>query len=134
MSAVPKQRYNFAGVLPMLGRILPLFLCPMLLFGGGCSRSYDGSVVIPRPLDVRRIWDKPPPQAQADQLQLESDVFPVAPQMPRRSVDRRSTAPTGPARRMTRVSNNPPVLSGPAKPLACRNVSEPGKRARMVCE
>ncbi|CCV11111.1 conserved exported hypothetical protein [Mesorhizobium sp. STM 4661] len=120
-------------MLLMLGRILAFFLCPVLLFGGGCSRSYDGTVVIPRPLDARRIWDKPPPHAQADQLQLESDVFPVAPQMPRRSVARRSTASAAPARRMT--SNNPPILStGPAKPLACRNVSEPGKRARMVCE
>lgn len=119
----------------MLGRILAFFLCPILLFGGGCTRSYDGTVVIPRPLDVRRVWDRPPPQAQADQLQMESNVFPVAPEMPRRSVARRSSAAAAPARRMTKVSNNPAILSsGPAKPLACRNVSEPGKRVRMVCE
>lgn len=119
----------------MLGRILAFFLCPMLLFGGGCSRSYDGTVVIPRPLDVRRVWDKPPPHAQADQLQQsESDVFPVAPQMPRRSVARRNIASAAPARRMTEVSNPPILSTGPAKPLTCRNVSAPGKRVRMVCE
>ncbi|PDQ22400.1 hypothetical protein CN311_03725 [Mesorhizobium sanjuanii] len=121
-------------MLLMLGRILPLFLFPMLLFGGGCARSYDGTVVIPRPLDVRRVWDRPPPHVQAGSLPLESDVFPVAPQMPRQSLARRST-PATPARRVTRAPSNPSILStGPAKPLACRNVSEPGKRVRMVCE
>ncbi|RWF55276.1 MAG: hypothetical protein EOS50_14590 [Mesorhizobium sp.] len=120
----------------MLGRILPFFLCPMLLLGSGCSRSYDGTVVIPRPLDVRRFWDRPPQQAQAEQPQLlQTNVFPVAPEMPERAAAPRIKTPVAPRRRLARTSNNPPTLaSEPAKPLTCRNVSQPGKRVRMVCE
>ncbi|AZO01248.1 hypothetical protein EJ066_04405 [Mesorhizobium sp. M9A.F.Ca.ET.002.03.1.2] len=114
----------------MLGRILPFFLCPMLLFGSGCSRSYDGTVIIPRPLDVRRFWDRP---AQA-QPQLGIDVFPVAPEVPKGAATRATTTPVTPRRRITRSSNNSPVSSEPAKPLTCKNVSQPGKRVRMVCE
>jgi hypothetical protein len=119
----------------MLGRILPFFLCPLLLFESGCSRSYDGTVVIPRPLDVRRFWDRPPPQAQAEQPQLQTDVLPVAPEMPKEAANRRIKPPVAPRRHITRISNDPPKLSSePAKPLTCRNVSQPGKRVRMVCE
>ncbi|GLS39538.1 hypothetical protein GCM10010869_51350 [Mesorhizobium tianshanense] len=117
----------------MLGRILPFFLCPMLLFGSGCSRSYDGTVIIPRPLDVRRVWDRPP-QAQAGQPQVGTDVFPVAPEVPKEAATRRTTPPVTPRRRITKSSNNSPVSSEPAKPLTCKNVSQPGKRVRMVCE
>jgi hypothetical protein len=112
----------------MLGRILPFFLCPMLLFGSGCSRSYDGTVIIPRPLDARRFWDRPP------QAQFETDVFPAAPETPKRAAVRRTIAPVTPRRHITRSSNNSPMSSEPAKPLTCRNVSQPGKRVRMVCE
>ncbi|MET3581223.1 hypothetical protein ABID19_004269 [Mesorhizobium robiniae] len=115
----------------MLGRILPFFLCPMLAFGSGCSRSYDGSVIIPRPLDVRRFWDR---QLQAEQPQLQTDVFPAAPEM-ESAVTRRTSIPAAPRRRITRVSNDRPAPSSePAKPLTCKNVSQPGKRVRMVCE
>ncbi|WP_245316127.1 hypothetical protein [Mesorhizobium wenxiniae] len=120
----------------MLGRILAFFLCPMLLLGSGCSRSYDGTVVIPRPLDVRRFWDRPPQQAQAEQPQLlQTDVFPVAPETPERAAARRTSTPVAPRRQITRISKDPPTPSSePAKPLTCRNVSQPGKRVRMVCE
>ncbi|MER9878891.1 MULTISPECIES: hypothetical protein [unclassified Mesorhizobium] len=117
----------------MFRRILPVFLCLALPLGSGCARSYDGTVIIPKPLDVRRFWDRPSPQAQAEQSQLETDVFPVAPQTPKRPAVRRSAASVAAPRR--RVAVNPSVLSPePTKPLTCRNVSEPGKRARMVCE
>jgi hypothetical protein len=117
----------------MSGRILPFFLCLVLLLGSGCARSYDGTVIIPRPLDVRRFWDRPSSQTLAEQAQLETDVFPVAPQMPKRPAVRRNAPSVMSTRR--RVANNPPMLSSkPTKPLTCRNVSEPGKRARMVCE
>jgi hypothetical protein len=114
----------------MFGRILFLFLCPALVAAGGCARSYDGTVVIPKPLDVRRIWDKPPPQPQATQSQVETGVFPVAPQEPRRMAARRIAPPT---RRVTRVPT-PPTLSSEPAALICRDVSEPGKRYRVVCE
>ncbi|WP_210334959.1 hypothetical protein [Mesorhizobium mediterraneum] len=120
----------------MLGRILPFFLCPMLLLGSGCSRSYDGTVVIPRPLDVRRFWDRPPQQAQPEQPQLlQTDVFPVAPETPKRATAPGIKTPVAPRRHTRRISNDPPMPSSePTKPLTCRNVSQPGKRVRMVCE
>jgi hypothetical protein len=118
----------------MFGRILPFFMGLALLSGSGCSRSYDGTVVIPRPLDVRRFWDRPPPNVQYGQSQAENGVFPVAPQPPRQFSERRVMAPAAPKRHHTRVSTPPSLSSDPEKPLACRNVSEPGKRVRMVCD
>ncbi|QPC90525.1 hypothetical protein GA829_07920 [Mesorhizobium sp. INR15] len=115
----------------MFGRILPFFLGLTLLVGSGCSRSYDGTVVIPKPLDVRRFWDRPPPNALAAQPVAEAGAFPVAPQEPRRFTERRVAAPR---RHVTRAPSTPPLSSGPTKALACRNVSEPGKRVRMVCD
>ena len=118
----------------MFGRILLFFLCVMLLFGSGCARSYDGTVVIPRPLDVRRFWDRDPSQTRASQLQMETGVFPVAPQEPRTLEPRRAATTIKQTRRVTRLSNPPSLSSEPADPLTCRNVSQPGKRIRMVCE
>lgn len=113
----------------MFGRILPFFVGVSLLSGSGCSRTYDGTVVIPRPLDVRRFWDRPPPNVEYGQSQAESSTFPVAPQQPRRFSER-----TAPRRHQKTVSTPPSLPSGPEKQLACRNVSEPGKRIRMVCD
>jgi hypothetical protein len=115
----------------MYGRILPFFLGVMLLLGSGCARSYDGTVVIPRPLDVRRFWDQDPSQTRASQLQAQTGVFPVAPQEPRRLASRRDAPP---ARRLSRVSNPPSLSAEPTKPLTCKDVSAPGKRYRVVCE
>ena len=75
----------------MFGRFLPFFVGVSLLSGSGCSRTYDGTVVIPRPLDVRRFWDRPPPNVEYGQSQAESGAFPVAPQPPRRFSE--ATAP-----------------------------------------
>ncbi|RUY94890.1 hypothetical protein EN974_22745 [Mesorhizobium sp. M7A.F.Ca.CA.001.12.2.1] len=116
----------------MLGRIVPFFMGLALLFGGGCSRSYDGTVVIPRPLDVRRFWDRPPPNVDYGQSEVENGAFPVAPQ-PDRRFSERKVSHTAPRRHQTRLPASA-SLSAPAKPLTCRNVSEPGKRARMVCD
>jgi hypothetical protein len=119
----------------MFGRILPFFLCVALLFCSGCARSYDGTVVIPRPLDVRRFWDQDPSQTRASQLQAQTGVFPVAPpaapQEPRRLAARKDAPP---ARHLTRVSNPPSLSAEPTKPLTCKDVSAPGKRYRVVCE
>jgi hypothetical protein len=115
-------------------RVLPLFVGLALLSGSGCSRSYDGTVVIPRPLDVRRFWDRPPPHVDYDQAQAEGGAFPVAPQPPKHFAERGLTQPAGQRRRQRSLSSSPLPSSTPAKPLACRNVSEPGKRVRMVCD
>ncbi|RUX90054.1 hypothetical protein EN935_15745 [Mesorhizobium sp. M7D.F.Ca.US.004.03.1.1] len=118
----------------MLGRIVPFFMGLALLFGSGCSRSYDGTVVIPRPLDVRRFWDRPPANVNYGPSEVENGAFPVAPQPPRRFSERRVMTHAAPPRRhQTRLPASA-SLSAPAKPLTCRNVSEPGKRARMLCD
>jgi hypothetical protein len=114
--------------------MLPLFVGLALLSCSGCSRSYDGTVVIPRPLDVRRFWDRPPPHVDYGQAQADGAAFPVAPQPPRRFTERRLAQPAGQRRRQGTASQSPSQSSAPAKPLACRNVSEPGKRVRMVCD
>jgi len=113
----------------MLLRIVLLFLCSALLAAGGCARSDDGTVMIPKPLDVRRIWDRPPPP-QAGSPQLQPGAFPAPPQAPRRLAGRRLPPPPAPAGQML----SPPSLSSEPEPLACRNVSAPGKRFRVVCE
>jgi hypothetical protein len=117
----------------MFGRIVPFFMGLALLFGSGCSRSYDGTVVIPKPLDVRRFWDRPPPNVAYQQSEAESGAFPVAPQPPRRFSEHRVIAHAKPRRHQTRILTTV-SRSSPAKPLVCRNVSQPGKRARMICD
>ncbi|MER9312275.1 hypothetical protein NKI51_23705 [Mesorhizobium australicum] len=96
----------------MFEQILPFFLGLALLLGSGCTHSDDGTVNIPRSLDARRFFDKEPPRLQ--QRRIEASVFPVAPQEPKR---------------LEQLSS-----SEPHKPLVCKNISEPGKRYRVVCE
>jgi hypothetical protein len=117
----------------MAGWIVPFFLCLALLASSGCARSYDGTVVIPRPLDIRRVWDRDPSQTQASQLQANAGVFPVPPQQePYRPSARRHKTFVQPRRHIR--SSPPSVASEPDNPLTCKNVSEPGKRYKMVCE
>ncbi|TIS73636.1 MAG: hypothetical protein E5X00_20805 [Mesorhizobium sp.] len=102
--------------------------CSLSGAASGCTRSDDGTVIIPSRMDVRRIWDKAPPGTTASR-QIATDVFPQPPSAPVSSPSRRrvSTAP----------SFQPDLAdasSQPQKALACRNVSEPGKRYRVVCE
>ncbi|KAA3447162.1 hypothetical protein C7I87_28340 [Mesorhizobium sp. SARCC-RB16n] len=119
-------------MLLMYGRIGPFLLGVVLLFGGGCSRSYDGTVIIPRPLDARRIWDRPPPNVDY-QPQADNGTFPGPPQPPGRVFERRVVKPA-PHRRQTRASPPSPPASDSEKQLTCRNVSAPGQRIRMVCD
>ncbi|BCG77947.1 hypothetical protein MesoLj113b_14890 [Mesorhizobium sp. 113-3-3] len=104
-----------------------------LLIGSGCSRSYDGTVIIPRPLDARRFWDRPPPNVDYAP-QADNGAFPVSPQPPARFSESRVSKPAGHRRHQTRFSAPPPSPSEPEKQLACKNVSAPGQRVRMVCE
>ncbi|TPI33555.1 hypothetical protein FJW08_06195 [Mesorhizobium sp. B3-2-1] len=120
-------------MLLMYGRIVPFLLGVALLFSGGCSRSYDGTVIIPRPLDARRIWDRPPPNVDY-QPQVDNGAFRGPPQPPGRVSERKVLKPAPHRRHRTRVSPQPPPSSGPEKQLACRNVSAPGQRVRMVCD
>ncbi|MDX8479363.1 hypothetical protein RFN28_12865 [Mesorhizobium sp. VK24D] len=115
----------------MFGRILPFVLCPALLAAGGCARSDDGTVIIPRQLDVRRVWDRPPQQAQVSAPPVAAGVFPAPPE-PAKPVPRRYRKPA-PATPQAHVQP-PEAASRPEKALACRNVSEPGRRYRVVCD
>ncbi|TGQ67739.1 MAG: hypothetical protein E5V49_16480 [Mesorhizobium sp.] len=118
----------------MLGRIVPFFLGVALLFGSGCSRSYDGTVIIPRQLDARRFWDRPPPNTGYGQVQPDDDTFPVTPPPTRQFSERRPAVPAARRKHFSRVSTPPASSSQEDKLLACRNVTEPGKRVRMVCD
>ena len=115
----------------MLGRILTFVLCLALLAASGCTRSDDGTVIIPSRMDVRRIWDRAPPGTGASR-QIASDVFPEPPSAPASASDRRHFRPA--STRPSFQPNSPDASSRPEKALACRNVSEPGKRYRVVCE
>ncbi|TPM31775.1 hypothetical protein FJ958_12785 [Mesorhizobium sp. B2-3-5] len=120
-------------MLLMYGRIGPFLLGVTLLFGGGCSRSYDGTVIIPRPLDARRFWDRPPPNVDY-QPQVDNGAIPVPPRQPGQFSERKVVKPAIQRRRQTRLSPPSPPSSGPERQLACRNVSAPGERVRMVCD
>lgn len=120
--------YKTHGVLLMFIRFAAFVLCPVLLAAGGCTRSDDGTVIVPSRMDVRRVWDRVPP-GTAPSRQIVSDVFPPPPYTP----------PGPPPRRYSRAK--PPLdrqLSGdpsdPERTLACRNVSENGRRFRVVCD
>ncbi|ESY70257.1 MAG: hypothetical protein E5Y12_26515 [Mesorhizobium sp.] len=121
-------------MLLMSGRIGPFLLGVALLFGSGCSRSYDGTVIIPRPLDARRFWDRPPPNVDYGPSQVDNGAFPAPPQSPERFSERRVVKPALQKRHQRRLSSPAPSSSGPEKQLACRNVSAPGQRVRMVCD
>ena len=119
----------------MFGRFAAFILCPALLAAGGCARSDDGTVIVPSRMDVRRVWDEAPPGTTASR-QIASDVFPMPPSAP-------ATLPPSPAVRRhsrpapARPSYNrdlPDQSSDEQNPLTCRNVSDNGKRYRVVCE
>jgi len=117
----------------MFGRILAFVMCPALLATGACTRTDDGTVVIPRQLDVRRVWDKPPRQAPAI-APAAADVFPSPPHA-------QPPPPPRPRRHARPARATPPMAepsadssSAPDKPLACRNVGETGRRFRVVCD
>ena len=109
-----------------------LLLVLLALPAAGCTRSSDGTVVIPRQMDMRRIWDREPP-VQRVRLEQNPQVFPVSPQTrqpPRRIV---AAAPR-PRHVPARISTMRNEAAAATSPLKCRNVSEPGKRARVVCD
>lgn len=117
----------------MFGRIGPFLVGVALLFGSGCSRSYDGTVIIPRPLDARRFWERPPPNVDY-QPQPDAGAFPASPQPPTQLSEHRPVKPASRRRHQTRISPPSPPAAAPEKQLACKNVSAPGERVRMVCD
>lgn len=98
-----------------------LLLAGCALAAGGCVRTDDGTVTVPKELDMGRYWRRPPSPPQTPPVQSGSQVFPVPPA---------STAWRGSPRPAPRAVRN----AAPARPLACRDEVRPGRRARVVCE
>lgn len=103
----------------VLARILLCLSSGALLAGSGCARTDDGTVVIPREIDARRIWDKGPSATQTPPVQSGANVFPVV--APPRQTARRSTAPASPAEPNENT-------------VACGTVQQAGERVRVVCQ
>jgi hypothetical protein len=111
-------------------RVLEIALGLSLAVGtGGCSRTEDGSVVIPRHLDMRRIWQNDEPQPP--NLLSEDPTFPVAPVGQRASGQRDSGQKRD--RRHRRVDAAPAGAS-PAPGLACHEPSGSDGRVQMLCD
>lgn len=112
-------------------KVLPFFAGAALLAIAGCQHDYDGTVLIPQPLDYRLLWQKTPTRAEAPRR--GGNLFPAAPSRSRYTAE--GAGADVPKKHLTR---KPPVQAissdGPSSPLTCRNVSEPGKRVHVVCE
>jgi hypothetical protein len=111
--------------------LLPLLLLPAF---AGCSRTSDGTVVIPHLIDARRIWDKGPTGTQTPPVQ-GSTVFPVAPvaeHAERRPPPARHRKKK--ARHAHEASPADTPATKPANPIACGEARDLGERVRMVCQ
>ncbi|WP_432283497.1 hypothetical protein SLT36_15935 [Aminobacter sp. BA135] len=92
---------------------------------GGCSRSSDGTVVIPKPVDSRRFWQDDDARRAAAERQ-QAAAFPTGPDI------RFATEQPGP-RPVTRAPSRV-ASTGNSKPISCRAVSGPTGRVRYVCD
>jgi hypothetical protein len=100
---------------------LPICLLSGLLFaGGGCARTDDGSVVIPRQIDSRRLWEKDSTPPQTPPVLSGSNVFPVVEQ-PRRFPRSRAMA-------------SAPATAPNESTVSCGTALTAGERVRVVCE
>ncbi len=107
---------------------MPGLLVCLPLAAGGCARTGDGTVVIPKQVDYRRIWD-PGPSTSRTPLGSEAAIFPVAPQM-RKAAARRAGTP-----RHARAQASAPAASmAPGQTLTCRDATARDGRVRVDCE
>ncbi|WP_159091652.1 hypothetical protein [Aminobacter sp. MSH1] len=104
-----------------------LALCLSATTVGGCSRSSDGTVIIPKPMDSRRFWqDDDARRAASEGSQAAS--FPAGPEI------RFVTQQPGP-RPVTRAPRRASEsAAGSAKPMSCRAITGPTGRVRYACE
>ncbi|MBB6465303.1 hypothetical protein HNQ96_001150 [Aminobacter lissarensis] len=92
---------------------------------GGCSRSSDGTVVIPKTVDSRRFWQDDEARRAAAERQ-QASAFPAGPEI------RFATQQPGP-RPVTRAPSRA-ADTGNTKPIACRAASGPTGRVKYICE
>lgn len=93
---------------------------------GGCSRSSDGSVIIPKPVDSRRFWQDDEAKRAASERALAARYPDGGPQI--RFVEQEPMS----ARRGPNSRSGDSGASNP-KPLACRSVTGPTGRIRYLC-
>lgn len=113
-----------------------LGLCLLLGISGGCSRTDDGTVVIPQSLDMRRVDLGPldlrhpgrlrPPSTQRMPVAAVPEPFPISPQA-RRVGERRVAT-------RARQSNNVRPAADATSPLACKPARKMGERIQVLCE
>ena len=96
------------------------------LAAGGCVRSSDGTVTIPRQVDMRRIWDRGPSPPQTPPLRSGATVFPVAPAAHAANAPMARAVPR-------RHSRKPPEAAARTPPLACREANGADGRIRVLC-
>lgn len=110
-------------ILQRLALTLPICLSTALL--SGCSRSSDGTVVIPKQVDTRRFWqDDEAKRAAAESQQAAS--FPTGPEI------RFATQQPGPRPATRTPSVNTDTAN--SKPIACRAAGGLGGRVKYVCD
>lgn len=113
-------------ILPRLVLALPICLSTTLV--AGCSRSSDGTVIIPRQMDSRRFWqDDEAKRAAVEQAQAGS--------FPNSSDEIRFVDPQAvPSRRTPRARPVNPAPAANQKALSCKAVTNAAGRVRYNCE
>lgn len=107
--------------------VLAVPFCLSLMSAGGCSRSSDGTVIIPKQMDSRRFWQDDEAKRAAIERQQAANY--PADNQEIRFVDPQS----GSVRRTPRPRTASQPQAGNA-PLACRNVTGANGRVRYVCD
>jgi len=121
---MPARRLYQPAMVRIARRLCEIVLClPLAAGAGGCSRTDDGTVVIPPSLDVRRVWRHDDP-ALSSTVVTENPTFPVAPVFERGS-DRRATVP----RRRIKTAPEPE-----RPPVACHMPADENGRVQMMCD
>lgn len=122
-------------------RFLPGLLC-MLVAAGGCARTDDGTVEIPRHLDMRRVDLGPldlrhpgrmkPARTTPLVVATTPEPFPVSPQA--RAVGERRVRVRAQNRRAVPAPATTEAKAGQPQGIACQPATQSGERIRMRCE
>lgn len=114
------------------GRLLCVWAClPLAL--GGCARTSDGTVIIPRQVDVRRVWDKGPSAPRTPPVESGAMVFPVAP-LHHGTQSAKARVPARRGKAASRRSLGETPASEAAKPLTCGQARDIHGRVQVVCQ
>ncbi|WP_378951507.1 hypothetical protein [Mesorhizobium sp. ANAO-SY3R2] len=105
-----------------------LLVCLSATLLGGCSRSSDGSVIIPKHMDSRRFWQDDEAKRAATERELAARYPEGGPQI--RFVEQQAMS----ARRGPKSKSGGVGESRNSDPLACRSVASPTGRVRHYCD